>query len=50
MKTTIKEAIGNSLDTCEEAEVLLDILVSVLKLGCDVFRVVVEDGGPGIIP
>lgn len=48
--TTIKEAIDNSLDACEEAEVLPDILVSVRKLGSDVFRVVVEDNGPGIIP
>lgn len=48
--TTIKEAIDNSLDACEEAEVLPDILVSVRKLGGDVFRVVVEDNGPGIIP
>jgi len=48
--TTIKEAIDNSLDACEEAEVLPDILVSVRKLGEDVFRVVVEDNGPGIIP
>lgn len=48
--TTIKEAIDNSLDACEEAEVLPDILVSVRKLGGDVFCVVVEDNGPGIIP
>lgn len=48
--TTIKEAIDNSLDACEEAEVLPDILVSVRKQGGDVFRVVVEDNGPGIIP
>lgn len=48
--TTIKEAIDNSLDACEEAEVLPDILVSVRKMGGDVFRVVVEDNGPGIIP
>ncbi|MDR0438782.1 MAG: DNA topoisomerase VI subunit B [Methanocalculaceae archaeon] len=48
--TTIKEAIDNSLDACEEAEILPDILVSVQKLGEGVFRVVVEDNGPGIIP
>lgn len=48
--TTVKEAIDNSLDACEEAQVLPDILVSVRKLGNDVFRVVVEDNGPGIIP
>lgn len=48
--TTVKEAIDNSLDACEEAQVLPDILVSVRKLSSDVFRVVVEDNGPGIIP
>ncbi|MDR3102138.1 MAG: DNA topoisomerase VI subunit B [Methanocalculaceae archaeon] len=48
--TTVKEAIDNSLDACEEAEVLPDILVSIRKMGIDVFRVVVEDNGPGIIP
>lgn len=48
--TTIKEAIDNSLDACEEAQVLPDILVSVRRVGDDVFRVVEEDNGPGIIP
>ena len=48
--TTVKEAIDNSLDACEEAEVLPDILVSVRRLGSDVFRVTVEDNGPGIVP
>ncbi len=48
--TTIKEAIDNSLDACEEAEVLPDILVSVRKISGDVYRVVVEDNGPGIVP
>jgi len=48
--TTVKEAIDNSLDACEEAQVLPDILVSVRRIKDDVFRVVVEDNGPGIIP
>lgn len=48
--TTIKEAIDNSLDACEEAQVLPDILVSVRRVSNDVFRVVVEDNGPGIVP
>jgi DNA topoisomerase-6 subunit B len=48
--TTIKEAIDNSLDACEEAEILPDILVSVQKMRENTFRVVVEDNGPGIIP
>ncbi|HJJ46676.1 MAG TPA: DNA topoisomerase VI subunit B [Methanocorpusculum sp.] len=48
--TTVKEAIDNSLDACEEAQVLPDILVSVRRIKDDIFRVVVEDNGPGIIP
>ncbi len=48
--TTVKEAIDNSLDACEEAQVLPDILVSVRRIKEDIFRVVVEDNGPGIIP
>lgn len=48
--TTVKEAIDNSLDACEEAQVLPDILVSVRRIKEDVFHVVVEDNGPGIIP
>jgi len=47
--TTIKEAVDNSLDACEEAMVLPDILVEVNDLGSDRFEVIVEDNGPGII-
>jgi DNA topoisomerase-6 subunit B len=48
--TTIKEAVDNSLDACEEAQVLPDIYVAVTRLDKDVFRIVVEDNGPGIVP
>ena len=48
--TTIKEAVDNALDACEEAEVLPDIWVSVTKLTKDTIRVAVEDNGPGIVP
>ncbi|HDR73123.1 MAG TPA: DNA topoisomerase VI subunit B [Methanoculleus sp.] len=48
--TTIKEAVDNSLDACEEAQVLPDIFVAVTRLDKDVFRIVVEDNGPGIVP
>ncbi|HJJ90792.1 MAG TPA: DNA topoisomerase VI subunit B [Methanocorpusculum sp.] len=47
--TTIKEAIDNSLDACEEAEILPDILVVVHKHDNDILRVIVEDNGPGIV-
>ncbi|NLA39307.1 MAG: DNA topoisomerase VI subunit B, partial [Methanomicrobiales archaeon] len=48
--TTIKEAVDNALDACEEAEVLPDILVSARRVGGDVYRITVEDNGPGIVP
>lgn len=48
--TTIKEAVDNSLDACEEAQVLPDIFISIKKTGTDVFRIIVEDNGPGIVP
>jgi len=48
--TTIKEAVDNALDACEEAQVLPDIFISIKKVGNEVFRIIVEDNGPGIIP
>ncbi len=48
--TTIKEAVDNALDACEEAQVLPDIFISIRKTGNDVFRIIVEDNGPGIVP
>ncbi|MAE42869.1 DNA topoisomerase VI subunit B [Candidatus Woesearchaeota archaeon] len=47
--TTIKEAVDNSLDACEEASVLPEINVEVIDMQNDRFRVVVEDNGPGIV-
>ena len=48
--TTIKEAVDNALDACEEAQVLPDIYISIKKTGPEVFRIIVEDNGPGIVP
>lgn len=48
--TTVKEAVDNSLDACEEAGILPEIRVEILKTGEDRFRVCVEDNGPGIVP
>ncbi|MHC1681274.1 MAG: DNA topoisomerase VI subunit B [Methanomassiliicoccales archaeon] len=45
----IKEAVDNSLDACEEAGILPEIIVVVEKVDKDEFRVTVEDNGPGII-
>jgi len=47
--TTIKEAVDNSLDACEEAGILPEILVEIHQLEEDRFRIVVEDNGPGIV-
>ncbi len=52
--TTLKEAVDNSLDACEAAGILPDLLVEVTKVGSgstkntDLIRIVVEDNGPGI--
>ncbi len=48
--TTIKEAVDNALDACEEAQVLPDIFISIKKTGPEMFRIIVEDNGPGIVP
>ena len=49
--TTIKEAVDNSVDACEEAEILPDILVEIIPVEGedDRFVVAVEDNGPGIV-
>lgn len=48
--TTIKEAVDNALDACEEAMVLPDVFVGIKRTGTEVFRITVEDNGPGIVP
>ena len=47
--TTVKEAVDNSLDACEEAGVLPEISVEIIDMQNDRFRVIVEDNGPGIV-
>jgi DNA topoisomerase-6 subunit B len=62
--TTVKEAVDNSLDACEEAGILPEILVEIVDVGAGAalgegetkkvvpesrFRVIIEDNGPGII-
>lgn len=47
--TTVKEAVDNSLDACEEAGILPDVTVAIEQLGEDRFRVAVRDNGPGIV-
>ena len=45
----VKEAVDNSLDACEEAEILPDIVVKVTKVGEEEYTVYIEDNGPGIV-
>lgn len=47
--TTVKEAVDNALDACEDAGILPEILVQVTQVGEDRFSVAVEDNGPGIV-
>jgi DNA topoisomerase-6 subunit B len=50
--TAVKEAVDNSLDACEEAGILPEVVVEILPVGKDVddrFRMCVEDNGPGIV-
>jgi DNA topoisomerase-6 subunit B len=47
--TTVKEAVDNSLDACEEAGILPDIWVKIEPTGENRFRVSVQDNGPGIL-
>jgi len=47
--TTIKEAVDNSLDACEEARILPEVLVEIIDMGSDRYRIIVEDNGPGIV-
>lgn len=52
--TTLKEAVDNSLDACENAGILPELEIIIEKVGAgstksaDLVRIVVEDNGPGI--
>ena len=46
---TVKEAVDNSLDACEESNELPEIQVEIIELGEFKYRVVIEDNGPGIV-
>ena len=47
--TTIKEAVDNSLDACEEAGILPEIWVHVEQTSADRYKIGVQDNGPGIV-
>jgi DNA topoisomerase-6 subunit B len=54
--TTLKEAVDNSLDACEEAGILPEISIEIAKAGAgaskntDLVQITVEDNGPGLDP
>ncbi|MHC4364297.1 MAG: DNA topoisomerase VI subunit B [Planctomycetota bacterium] len=47
--TAVKEAVDNSLDACEEARILPDLLVSIKPVADNKFVLTVRDNGPGIV-
>ncbi|MDY0266809.1 MAG: DNA topoisomerase VI subunit B [Methanimicrococcus sp.] len=47
--TTVKEAVDNALDACEEAGILPDLLVEISRSDGDYVHIVIEDNGPGIV-
>ncbi|MBL1217450.1 MAG: DNA topoisomerase VI subunit B [Planctomycetes bacterium] len=49
MLTTVKEAVDNALDACEDGGILPDLLVEVLQTDESRFKITVRDNGPGIV-
>ncbi|HTM01647.1 MAG TPA: DNA topoisomerase VI subunit B [Candidatus Omnitrophota bacterium] len=47
--TTVKEAVDNALDACEEAGILPDILIEIQEISETRYRIAVQDNGPGIV-
>ncbi len=54
--TTLKESVDNSLDACEQSELLPEIAIEIKRVGKgasknnDLIEIDVEDNGPGIEP
>ena len=49
--TTVKEAVDNSLDACEEMHVVpeIKVFIDVVNKDKDRYKVTIEDNGPGIV-
>ncbi len=47
--TTVKEAVDNSLDACEEAGILPVVEITIGQLAETQYKVIVQDNGPGIV-
>jgi len=46
--TSVKEAVDNSLDACEDNNILPEITVQISEVKPGRFKMIVEDNGPGI--
>jgi DNA topoisomerase-6 subunit B len=49
MLTAVKEAVDNSLDACEEANILPDLLLEIKEQSKGEYFIAVQDNGPGIV-
>jgi DNA topoisomerase-6 subunit B len=47
--TSVKEAVDNSLDACEDASILPDLTIKLEKTDNTEYVLTVEDNGPGIV-
>ena len=47
--TTVKEAVDNALDACEEADIVPEISVDIRQTEDNRFTVAITDNGPGIV-
>lgn len=47
--TAVKEAVDNSLDACDEACILPDLLINIKPVADNKFVLTVRDNGPGIV-
>ena len=47
--TTVKEAVDNSLDACEEAGIVPEIWVKIEQTGNSRYKISIQDNGPGIV-
>jgi len=47
--TSVKEAVDNALDACEEAGVLPEIHLEIRQIAEERFRMICRDNGPGIV-
>jgi DNA topoisomerase-6 subunit B len=47
--TTVKEGVDNSLDACEEANILPELKIAIKQISRNEYQITMEDNGPGIV-